>query len=447
MDKIDHVLNKYVEQILQLNQKQELSQKDLSDIALDLGISEQDLKAINQHIEDHTSQARGYFDNQLYDKAAEAVEEVIKAAPFHYELHILGAESYSKLYELKGGPAFKNRCQELAETAIAINPKPQRPYVLLKKLNHPGYRKKIWPGKTFVLVSGVAALGLAALFWLMPARNEQAPLGFRPQLEFMEELASDKRETEPKPLTNQEPSFYKETGDYEVLVVLPSDRDARGISLDVNAQLSRYIDSFSVRLKGRLGAVDQEIHKCQLKVELAYKNKGIFDTRIIDGKADYEPDIRPGFVNDFEYLSYQENLPLSEVEARISIHLLESFKAPLKYPLLEKIPLEWKVPQSPGYEISARLREHNVSSYFSDISSRITIELENTGTQRLSGLRLACEWYDDKGILLKSNDSYGAASNRPPFLPGEKRAVSFFTNLDKLWAEKYTYKVFVIEIQ
>jgi LemA protein len=166
-------LDEYVGKLLQIQrQRQEapLSLEELKEVALSVGMTEDDWRASQEAFEDHLRKGRSHVQAQNYLDAAKELEQAAVLNPYHEEVLVLAAQSHYELFALTRQEAHAQKAEDYANRALVNKARDQdaRAVKILKDLRKrseavQGEKKQ---AKRYVLIGlGLLLLGFILLFF------------------------------------------------------------------------------------------------------------------------------------------------------------------------------------------------------------------------------------------------------------------------------------------
>ncbi|NEO25383.1 MAG: hypothetical protein F6K03_00420 [Kamptonema sp. SIO4C4] len=428
MNPNDEILETYLKQVWDVRQNAHLSlqQADLEAIALELGLTPQDLEALRQYATDCLTRAKGYLEYKRWDDAIAELTNAQTVFPLSPEILYSLASAYYGRYQQQQHKRDQQRATRLAKDCL----QQQADYpAALELLNQIDASQKPWPKRILalggVLVAMIAITGLSYSFFSKMFRSTPPPTPVTGTLPSSEETSSVRiTDTD----ENAIPIRFQQEG---ILLEIPQSR------------LNVYPDSAFYKLQGIL--VNQRNRElAQIEANFTFlDNQGTAianETQMILRRS-HAP-LRPSDRHAFNLI---QTVPATLAQVQINVNILEQLPAARSYEPSQPIDLVWLFDPPQEVALEAKERTHTQRNYSETVTHQAIWEITNTGEVGLRLVKMQVKFYDQKGDLLESRDRFLVSSSEPPLLPGETRLLkSLLTGLD---TEFTRYELAVVEAQ
>lgn len=120
----DKSLERFVERIIEIqnSQNETLKEDDLKQIAIDMGMSENDWLALQKTFNAHLTRSKAFLNYKNWDDAIEEGEQAIIINPHNEEALYTLSYSYFKRWQHKRNPGDKEMAEKYADKVLHINP-------------------------------------------------------------------------------------------------------------------------------------------------------------------------------------------------------------------------------------------------------------------------------------------------------------------------------------
>lgn len=429
----EHLMQQYAERLLQLrpNLRQLPEPADLDAIALDVGLSLDDLALLRQRVLDHVTRAEGYSEFRRWDDAIAELEQATALDPLNLETLYQLADTHRRRYEQRGKRRDRNAAAHLAHQCLQLDPSFRPALVLLDELEQPRgvlkWLRSPAAGFTVIMLVGLTGAG----YGLWTARHNITLPWFEP--------------TPVNPRPAPAPTVQSGTQELEIPVELITPSDLRGLTLDqVTSRLTTYSSGksfYKVKLL-LVNESNQELEKVNAVLTfldergkaIATHNKALLDT--------YEAPLRPGDRHAWDWLKETQQ-GVSTVQ--ITVQTVESVPAATRYSPGRPIELQWQAQRPTDVDIQLTERRSGTrESWGSDFSHEAELVFENIGTLPVRGLKVRVRHYDAAGDTLLSKERYVVTGQDPSLLPGQSRRLKALTTG---LPQSFQYEVVVIEVK
>ena len=421
---MDDIIKPYVEKILEIQDDAgRLSDEELREIALDIGLSEEDLARIDQKVKDGIQRAQGFMKHKVWGKAIEQWKEVLTLSPNSTDAKAHLAKSYLG----RAQRADVEHAKELAEKVLQEDPSNAHAFEVLASINSPKPKLHLIIGGVFFLIA--FAIVSTAIFITRKGNDKIA---------IHENHTTDLKQGKKTNVKQSNPFKYRSDN-------FPVDIDApQGIEIDLfNSKYKTFPGSSHFDLDAVLR------NGSQLEIMAL---KGIFTYHFLNGdveihenkiRHDYQGDLRPSDATAFQELRIFKNKSLKSVSLQILVE--KSVKAPSEYPPAKAVAFKWGKGQSSTafkLEIFERKASLAEKSFIGSRYHRATWEFKNKG-QAFTHLKMKIEFLSENNQVFAS-DSFYVAANGAPVNPEESRIASSLENLKK--GNYHHYQLSVIEM-
>jgi hypothetical protein len=467
----DKSLNAFIERAARLakSKSDRLTEADVRDIALEVGLSEEDLARAKREGQDHLERGREFMHRQRYGDAVAEFDEALALLPGRIEARVELANARAHRFLAHGNPMDRQRAEQLARECLEIDPSNDAAYNVLDLIEPDNVRQARAgaanagahsPGSgagrsgnsaavlfALAAVGTLLVLGGGAVGWLLmsgdadhggpPAESEK--VASPPAV--VDEVSPEQASPQTPPGTPTKPS----TRGTRELQVDVTDRSGNGLGLEVrSSEMRPGSDNAFYRLKGLvLNEGDNEIEEIKARVVFVDENgealKSESGRRIL---SSHEPIMRPGGAHAFGLLLR------GHPDARglqLEYEWAKAVPTDGSYSPSTPIELHREAGQE-RWQLGAAEREMSWSerSFSDDGFFRATFEMTNKGGGPIRSLKLKAEFYDAAGQLIGQDETYVVTSSEPPLLPGETRPVSV---LETTSADYDHYRLVVASIK
>jgi tetratricopeptide (TPR) repeat protein len=176
----DRLIEVYLQRLLELRQSQPLQQTDLEALALELGMTAEDLEVARQQAQDHLTRGQGYGQFQRWDEAIEELTQAVALNPIDPEMLQGLAAAYQARYQQRRQAADKTAAIALAKQCLALQPNDMAAIELISRLDQPRsqiFQPALVGGRRYWHSGSI--VGIAAGYPVADARR-RVPTGRRP---------------------------------------------------------------------------------------------------------------------------------------------------------------------------------------------------------------------------------------------------------------------------
>ncbi len=381
-------------------------------MALDVGLTEDDLLAAEAHATEELQRGRNFLQSGLIDDAITSLQEAASLRPHDADALRALAAALQARWGRTGRDADADEAERVLRQLILVSPAERKAYDDLAALRRQRDGDVLAPPaavarRTRSVVVAAAAVcvliaGGAVAFILVKAPAPQPARG---------QLASPSGSTS-APAPEREPSR-------DLPVSLEVDGDLAGLTLDIQkSRLDVYDDSTWYRLTGELfNGAASELHELQVKVEILDEEGAVIAAEHETWLSDSEPPARRGDRRAVEVLT-QDVTPAAR-SVRLSRHLATLQPGAAQYPEAPVMPLLWAVPKPGAADLVLRERHRQESEHFDhDWAYTLTFEVENTGQVAFTHLEIEVRFYDADGDRIAVDYTHVATTSGPALRPG-----------------------------
>ncbi len=456
----------YLKRVMALKEERRRtpSEEELKSIAREIGLSDEDLAAIDQAAADHAVRGQGYLDHGRYGDAITELEESVAVAPRRVEwLHALARARAGRWREGREA-TDRERAEALARECLEIDPRHDASYEVLNELDSSGAAPKTGGGDVppakraavlltlFVVAVLLAVVIGAIVLWRSaeapagPAVNAPAPAGPAANAPAPVRQAVNA----PPPMAAEPVANQAGAQELDVPVPVTLDAGSTGVVLGLDARLSRLVSYSSGKSFYTLNALLEnrgatEIDKLGLRLELLDEAGSAVDRASFDAPDKAAPVLRPGDAHAFHHLKETRG---SVRAARLVVEMVEQNPAAASYAAAEPLDFEWQTDRPADFEITLRERSYRFSEsafpkdgsgYFDAV-----IEVENTGQRTIRALELEAEIAGPGDGWTVRETGHVTTASGPALRPGEVRLERFIEKVDE---RPGGYRMFVVAIR
>ncbi len=436
-------LSTYLKRVMALKEERRRSpsEDELRSIAREIGLSDEDLAAIDQAAEDHAVRGQGFLEHQRFGDAITELDEAVAVAPRRVEwLHSL-AQAHLGRWHQEREPADRERAETLARECLEIDPRHAASYEVLNHLDDSPPVPR--PIKRTAAVLSLFALAMLltvviAAMVLWNSKEAVAPAAKAPAANV----------PAPPPIYQQPAANQAAARELDVPATL--DPGTTGVVLGLDARLSRLVSYSTGKSFYTLNAILEnrsvaELDKLGVRLELLDDAGTVVDSGRFEALNKAAPVLRPGDAHALHQLKETRDTVRS---ARLVIEIVEQNPAASSYAAAEPLDFEWRAERSTDLEIALRERSYRFSEsalakdgggYFDAV-----IEIENTGERTIRALKLEAEITGPGGAWTVPEANHVVSSSGPALRPGEVRVERF---IEKVEARPDGYRMFVAAVQ
>ncbi len=441
-------LERYISRVIQLQEErsERLDEAELESIALDLGLS---LDELRQSVAAHLQRGRGYMKQSLWDDAIKELREAESLAPGNVEVVMTLAEAHAQRWAASDFVDDKSHAQKLARAALDLDPNHQPAFELLGRLERgpeaAGASKGTGAAAGVILGIGFGGVVLLTLLggivgWFVLSTRDE------PNVIVKEVIAP--------PVTVETPAEIDESGSVQPSGGEPGSRDlelqiagpaADQLELDVRkSRLDVYENSSFYTLRAVLKNVgSQEIEKIETVIELLDDSGETLhrdDPSLLWG---YQPAIRPG---DLSPVNLTQRASPAVSGVRLTIKLIDGTPGAKSYPPSQVI--EPKMGAKFPAHLSVEVRERKAGFRPSGSSGKgyfkAEFEVKNTSDAAIKKMKLQLDLYSKDGKLLETKTGILAYSMTPSIHPGETWLEGFIAQVESSYDR---YELTIVEME
>jgi tetratricopeptide (TPR) repeat protein len=436
MDEQNQNFKAYFDKILEIQQQQQnrsLSELELHDIALSLGVSESDWQFIQKVFNNHRTRALGYLKFNNWQDAIPEFEQALTLKPIDIPCLNGMASAYKLKWQSSGDSKDSQLAENYAKQCLEIQPDNQDALKLISQLkqkpsantSQPTASKSSSKAATRLGWLGVLGASLVGFFTYLFVPSESTGERQSSDSELMFSDSSD-----------QYTSGSEDSNQNEGQIPVEFVNDAYSENIEFiteNSSLSDYNESYNYEYKGELKIKGVEIDKLKFKVELIDTNGNVVAVANEEVIQDYMPIFRSGDIVPVHFSVFKQNTKapsLQKVKMTITDKDIQASNA--KFEPSPEISVNWSFKKPANFDI--KLRERN--NAFAPIAylkgktrHNLVIEVENTGNSTIQALKLEIQWLDANGKVLESRDNIINYSSMPKIKPGQTRLDWFIETL------------------
>ncbi len=412
----DKQLELYIQRLykIQEERKQQLDQKDLLSAAEAVGLTEFEMKEIEERSQNHLKRAESFVGVERWIEAEEEIKQALELNYLRVEFLFAAADFYLKKYKATRIPASLNSADNYARKCLDFIPdfKPAQDILattsfLLKKRRQTK-RIKIALGFT------IAPFLLLTIWMLInEAFIQRWPTGLEGEA-------------------------------YTVPIVLGEHPDIDGVGIQFSDGIIQHENisgSRSFNLNFHCVVSSNKFELTELGFQAIFLDKNgeqLADSYYwfwTEGTMSLRPNENYYYRDDSKWAGNYFNISPDRI-AKIEMRLqgFQKYSGAFGYPESKLQPVEWIAARDSRHGLEVRQRKNLVTvTNNTDRSTvqQLLLELKNTGEKDIRALSLAFEWYDNKGILIEQQIGTILKQDEPVFFP--KQTLVYF--LDKQFSE------------
>ncbi len=448
-DRNPTTLDIYIERVMALKQERRTTPTDeeLRTIALDIGLDEADLVAVEQAAEDHFVRGQGFLEHGRYSDAIAELEEAVALAPRRVErLHALARAHSGRWLERQDGSdrgrADRDRAETLARECLEIDPQHGPSFEVLNALDNTPVaelRPRADGRRPMLAVAvGVMFLVLGVAVVLRTSDNTEQPAT------VSSTAASTAASTASEP-TNEPVSEPREL---EIPVLLNPGSTNLELLLDTrHSRLKIYNNGKSF---WTLNAIltqqgDTELDTLAARLELLDAEDAVLVQETIDLLNKAAPILRPGDAHALHLLRETGN---DFRQARLVVTTVDQQPAAPSYAAAKPLEFDWQITQPADLDITVRERSSRFSEQvFSKDGSGyfdVVLEIENTSQRTLRRLKIEAQIMGPEERWTVTDPNHVVLTSGPALRPGETRLERVLVKVDE---RPESYWISVIDAQ
>lgn len=454
MNKNKSTLATYLKRVMALKEERRRtpSEEELKSVAREIGLSEEDLAAIDQAAADHALRGQGFLDHRRFDDAITELEEAVSIAPRRVEwLHALAQAHLGRWQQVRDG-VNRDRAEALARECLEIDPHHAASFEVLNELEGdasdvPSSGKRNAVLLTLFSVAMLLTVVVGGIVLWHTVGDSAAPaLETESKPTSSEPLSSEAQSSESAPSESAPNEAAAEERDIPITL----DAGSTGVVLGLDTRLSRRVSYSSGQSFYTLNAILQnrgvtELDKLGMRLELLDDTGKVVDHHTFDALSKATPVLRPG---DAQALHQLKETSRTASTARLMVEIVEQNPAARVYATAVPVDFDWRVERTPDLEITLRERSYRFSEnalpkdgsgYFDTV-----IEIENTGERTLRALKLEAEIVGPDGAWTATDTNHVVVVSGPTMRPGEVRLERF---IEKVEARPSGYRLSVVAVQ
>lgn len=440
------VLKNYINRILELQDQSQsqgpLTEEELRNVAIDLGMDEGELAFIQQQFEDYKQRAKGFAKYSNWEDAIEEYKQALTLNPIDVECMEEISKGHFERWMRYEKEIDKEEAINFSRRLLEIDPDNEIPLKIISDIKaHENSKPKELPPKnpTKWVATGIVSLlvlGIAAFYFIQsPGKNKDGFMGRKTDSLQQSTAAPIKVKPEvPKLALPVSIDLGTEKGVFDIQVL--------------NAKIDNYGTSYAFKAYGYLEA-KEEIEELKVVATLLDKN----GQPILPGKSftllmGHEANARPGDKVPWDMLIFEESKLSTPIKSvRIEPSQINKVEGSGAYPEPKELgPVVWLQGKPQGHELVFRERRMNItqSGFIKKAYARCEWELENKGLEKYSTVKVRMVWKGKAGQT--ETETYALSSDFPFLLPGRK--VPFggtFEIGEHIARDFYGYEIHIIE--
>ncbi len=425
----DEILMQYLSKVgeLQKNRSKALPAEELRSIAQELGLSPEDLKAAEQSAKDHLARGQGFLKHGLLDDALKELKNALALSPYDQETMLLVAEAHLQRWHKKRHLPDKNEADRLAREVLAEAPENERAFGVLKRLDAPPKRTKLFAalaGSAALCLLGGGSVALLNSREAPPPPNVQSLVTLPPKAPLPAKTPPPAQpKAQPAAVSGEIPRFEgpkvavkSEDGGLEVLFFPSSELSELKLQL-VQSEHKVYPDSSFYELKALVkNDTGYELSTTKAQMVFLDKQGRLITKSNTDLIASYHGGLRPKDLIPFHRL---ERVTKELGQVWLYVHNKKKKRAPKRYAAAKPLKVVWDVPRpehlNPKFWVRS-VDQH--SSFGSKIFHQVNVHVENKGEAAIEYLKLEKRLYKG-GTLIEAKQSYVISSSDPSMRSGQ----------------------------
>ena len=443
MDLYNH-FEKRIRDIRNQRPHRPLKPEEIRQIALDLGMTEDEWQQLQETAAAHRARGQGFLKHGTWDEAVAELSRAAALYPDHLDTMFLLAQAYRGRWLAEHAEVDRQQAVDLARRCLEVEPAHDPSLVMVGELEAEVEKqhRKIWT----LAACGVAVVVMAAVLavFLFARQQDRAPV---------------QAETPaPNSLPNKPPTV-PETAPRELTPILGL--PVRFISGDKSTGLdfrpeasdyNKYNAAYSYALRGDLTVRGIEVENLKLRIELEDESGTVVVTGFAEVLANYQPVARSGDIIPCWYTYFNKSTDFPNLkEAVVSVESIARRPAAPSYDPSPELDINW--PNQPlNVDLKIRQRRANVTQGYlfkpEDSGLRLVLEVENTGRTTLKTVALLIKCFDQQDRLVAEAKKFVTISSYPRLKPGQTRVVGAIVPLKNLKTTDFKgYTLTVLEAE
>jgi hypothetical protein len=425
--KIDEYIS-IVRELTENGRESECNESSLIQIARNLGLTMTDWQVIEQKFEEYCIRAENYFKHQQYIQTIEQCQFALQIKPLSKKALILLVRAYLFVWQETKNEDDKVAAIFYAEKVIQFYPNEQDAYALLQQIQNK-QKNKLTLMFVFILAMGITA----AFFYFNQVRLQKS--------QFSENTIS---------LSD---NFSVDS----MVLWQKADYTIRAFGFDTAAyrfniydsRLEKYNQkSMAIKCRAIILVNKAEIHELKFELRVLDANKRLLKNMPIP-VIDYQPAVRSGDVLPFDFLFFDSVMPVFPLDVQIIQNIFDVRPLAANYPKAKIITIG-NADEFSAYQLQIRERRSvfTISDLMNQTSHKLSIELENMGTNYVQKLLLKIIWQDNQSQTLSEKSVWVNISDMPPMMPNQNRVFFTIETFDfKKTSEKIKYIILFEQIE
>jgi hypothetical protein len=429
----DETLQAYIAQVLKIQQEKNqapLAVEELNKVALDLGLSAEDLNLIEDKFQGFLLRGLGFSRYRNWEKSIHELQQAVNIKPMHIEALFGLADAYRNVWLTTASKSARSKAQIYAERTLQYHYNHEGALHLLSQLQTAKPARKIWQsyGRLALYLTGTVILVLMIYyFW-------QNPAIFSPQKN--RDLSTHTRETQ----------VIKEN--IEVKIELINNSQSTDLQLDTESSfLKKSADGFIYTLRACLLNQKREINEINAKIRLLDKEDKIVYEEKWEILSQDNPEFRPKDALPLSKIIQSAGLNSSVQKAQLVIEKLRSGALNPPYEDSNKLTINWDSKRPSNINLDLRERSQTIKPEVESFSHTLVFEYKNLGKNPLKNFKILIQWFDVDNRLVHEESADLLNPTEPILKSGQVRRKGFIYTIDLKRADYQQYKVIAQEVE
>lgn len=388
---LNETLEKYIHKLykIQIESEQKLTKETLKTVAQDVGLTERELKELDEEALRHIERANSFMLIENYENAEKEFDEGLALNPLNEEYILKKAGLHLKWYHATSNKKHLKKAEELAKKCLDITPDYRPAILFIKEINNNEKRKRRKRRiKIISLIVVISVVVLATLFVLLEE-------GYFIQAHGLEGQK------------------------YNIDAVIEDDAEVDGVVFDFSKVAIEHNDYqgspyFDLIISGKITANNIEVRELSMKGEYLDKNNEVVCSEVFWFVSNDDFILRPGdcrYINQNNFWSVSSFATESDVrrikrlvfkQKTVTTYSPASF-----YPEAKQTDFDWITEKPPHLEFEIGVRKNNVRVLHESDRSMVqdlVLQVKNTGTEYCRELILNIAWYDSEKNEIENKD-------------------------------------------
>ncbi len=422
-------LDRFVEKMIEIREMEKtpvLNWSELKQIALDIGLTEEEWEKVELQFSNHTERAQSFLRYENYDDAIAELKSALGIYPSHTHSLFSLASAYALRWKAKERSEDHKKAVKYCNMALETAPTHELTIKLLSDLKQElDLQSKNARSNSITYISiGLVLLAMAiAVVFFSLFKQTGVP---DPDVVSEERRSAEVVTTLSTP--EEEISFV---GDYQLFdewgIPVKFKRDKRAKNLEFTVEKSSFNDystSFSYNFTGFISSKKKkDIAELELLFELVGENDKVLFSGTKEVISEYSTVHRVGDLAPIDFMDYHDKIRMPQFkEVRISVSKIITELSAEKYDPSPIKKFTWKNGRPNNFDVEIRERLSATRGGFSNsFTHEMVLEFKNTGNLNIEGLEYTITWWTKDGKAITSDPMHVTIGSYPKIYRGQTR--------------------------